>query len=109
MIGIKVKSEDLLAKFFRGFADPSRLTILNAIREEPLTVNDIVETTGLTQSNVSNHLACLRNCGHVIAQQTGRHVIYRISSKRVGKLLALAEEILAANAAGVYECTKMDR
>ncbi len=109
MVEIKIKSEDLLAKFFHGFADPSRLAILNSMRDGPLAVGDIVEATGLTQSNVSNHLACLRNCGHVTAQQAGRHVFYGISSKRIEKLLGLAEDILAANARGVYECTKMGR
>ncbi|NUQ83710.1 MAG: winged helix-turn-helix transcriptional regulator [Anaerolineales bacterium] len=54
-------SINLQAKLFRGFADPSRLSILEALRESECTVSDLVQTTGLTQPNVSNHLACLRD------------------------------------------------
>ena len=51
---------ELQAKLFRGFADTSRLSILDALREGERTVSDLVQTTGFTQPNVSNHLSCLR-------------------------------------------------
>jgi DNA-binding transcriptional ArsR family regulator len=54
---------------------------------------------------VSNHLACLRDCGLVTAEQQGRFVYYELSDKRVGQLLTLADELLADVAKGVYECT----
>ena len=98
------KSIEIQAKLFRGFSDPSRLSILESLREGALTVTEIVEATGLTQSNVSNHLACLRDCGLVAAEQEGRFVYYALSDKRVGKLLNLADELLADVAKGVYEC-----
>ena len=59
------------SKLFRGFGDSSRLSILDALRNGPLTVAKIVETTGLSQSNTSNHLGCLRDCGLVVAEQNG--------------------------------------
>ena len=102
------KSIEIQAKLFRGFSDPSRLAILEILQNGALTVSEIVEGTGLTQSNVSNHLACLRDCGLVIAQQKGRFVYYELGDKRVGKLLALADELLADVAKGVYECTRYD-
>ena len=97
---------ELKAKLFRGFADPSRLAILEALRAGPLTVGEIVEATGLTQSNVSNHLGCLRDCGLVASEQQGRFVRYELSDERVAALLGLAEELLADVAKGVYECTR---
>ena len=97
---------DLQAKLFRGFSDPSRLSILDALRKGPLTVGEIVEATGLSQSNVSNHLGCLRDCGLVVAEQAGRYVTYHLSDDRVGELLALAESLLADVARGVYACTR---
>jgi len=97
---------DLQAKLFRGFGDPSRLGILAALRNGPLTVSEIVEATGLSQPNVSNHLGCLRDCGLVIAEQEGRYVTYHLSDDRVGELLSLAESLLADVARGVYECTR---
>ena len=96
----------LQAKLFRGFSDPSRLSILDALRNGALTVSDIVQATGLTQSNVSNHLGCLRDCGLVTAKQEGRFVYYALSDKRVGQLLRLADALLADVARGVYECTR---
>ena len=100
------KSIEIQAKLFRGFSDPSRLSILDALREGALTVTEIVEATGLTQSNVSNHLACLRDCGLVVTEQEGRFVYYQLSDKRVRKLLNLADELLVEVAKGVYECTR---
>ena len=96
----------LKAKLFRGFSDPSRLTILEALRHSPLTVSEIIAATGLAQSNVSTHLGCLRDCGLVLAEQAGRYVTYHLSDDRVGELLGLAESLLADVARGVYECTR---
>jgi ArsR family transcriptional regulator, cadmium/lead-responsive transcriptional repressor len=100
------KSIEIQAKLFRGFSDPSRLSIMDVLRDGARTVSEIVETTGLTQSNVSNHLGCLRDCGLVTAKQQGRFVYYELSDDRVGQLLILADELLADVAKGVYECTR---
>jgi len=96
----------LKAKLFRGFADPSRLSILESLRDGPLTVTELVEMTELSQPNVSNHLSCLRDCGLVTGEQKGRHVHYQIADPRVKTLLQCGEEILADSARGVYECTR---
>lgn len=96
----------LQAKLFRGFADPSRLAILQALRGGPLTVSEIVTATGLSQPNVSNHLACLKDCGLVTAAPRGRFVLYALSDPRVRELLHLADELLADVVKGVYRCTR---
>lgn len=94
------------ARLFRGFSDPSRLKILESLRAGGMTVGAIVEKTGLSQSNVSNHLSCLRDCGLVAAEQRGKFVAYSLSDQRVNELLTLAEMLLADVARGVYECTR---
>lgn len=94
------------ARFFRGFSDSSRLKILEALRAGELSVGAIVERTGLTQSNVSNHLSCLRDCGLVRAEPRGKFVVYRLSDRRVDELLRLAEGLLADVARSVYETTR---
>ena len=96
----------LKAKLFRGFSDPSRLAIVEALRSGPMSVTEIVETTGLSQSNTSNHLGCLRDCGLVTREQEGRYILYQLSDRRVATLLRLADEVLADVAKGVYECTR---
>lgn len=96
----------LRARLFRGLSDPSRLAILEAVRTGPRSVGEIVDATGLGQSNVSNHLACLLDCGLVGREQRGRHAFYRLADERVGALLALADALLAEVASGVGECPR---
>ena len=106
LIVANAQSLALKAKLFRGFADPSRLAILDTLRGGPLTVTELVDETELSQSNVSNHLSCLRECGLVASEQQGRYVTYRLSDDRVGELIDIAESLLADVARGVYECTR---
>lgn len=101
-----VQATVLKAKLLRGFADTSRLAILEVLRNGPLTVGEIVEKTRLSQSNVSNHLGCLRDCGLVNFEQQGRFTLYRLSDPRVAQFLSFADELLAEVAQGVYECTR---
>ncbi|WP_193367921.1 ArsR/SmtB family transcription factor [Pelagibius marinus] len=95
---------ELQAKLFRGFSDDSRLAILEALREGPLAVGRIVEVTGLSQSNTSNHLRCLSACGLVEAEQRGRFVYYRLSDARIETMLRLADEVLADLGRRIFEC-----
>ena len=94
------------AKLIRGFSDPSRLSILETLRDGPRKVSEIVMATGLSQPNVSSHLGCLRDCGLVITQQRGKYVIYQLSDPRVNEILDLTSSLLADVARGVYECTR---
>jgi len=106
LISYTTSGVELQAKLFRGFADPSRLSILQALRNSERTVSELVQSTGLTQPNVSNHLSCLRDCGLVSLRQQGRFAYYSLSDDRVAQLLGLADELLADVARGVYECTR---
>jgi DNA-binding transcriptional ArsR family regulator len=106
LLALPAQAVTLKAKFFRGLADPSRLSILLALCDGPLSVGEIVATTGLSQPNTSNHLACLRDCGLVVGVQEGRFTRYQLSDPRVAELLAVADSLLADVAAGVYACTR---
>lgn len=109
MITAQAQALEIKAKLFRGLSDASRLAILESLREGPLSVTEIVKATGLTQSNASNHLGCLNNCGLVAREQKGRFVFYRLSDERVGVLLGTADELLLEVAKGVYECIRYNR
>ena len=98
----------LKAKLFRGFADPSRLSIIEALREGARSVSELVERTGLTQSNASNHLACLLDCGLVVREPRGRYAFYRLADERVASLLGLSDAILLEVACGVPGCVRYD-
>ncbi|CAN5312122.1 metalloregulator ArsR/SmtB family transcription factor [soil metagenome] len=106
MLTAHAQSLALKAKLFRGFADSSRLGILESLEDGPRSVTEIVEVTGLSQSNTSNHLGCLVDCGLVSREQRGRYVFYRLSDTRVEELLGVADALLADVARGVYECTR---
>ena len=84
----------LAAKLFRGFGDVSRLRVLEALRDGPQCVGAIVDRTGLTQPNVSMHLACLAGCGLVIRERRGKFVDYAIADKRVVRVLDCVDELL---------------
>ncbi len=95
---------DLTAKLFRGFADPSRLAILETLRCGERCVSDVVHATGLTHSNVSSHLACLKDCGLVTARQEGRYIYYRLADPEVEVVLESAEAILGRFASQIAAC-----
>lgn len=102
---LQIQATTLKAKLYRGFADPSRLSILEALRDGPLTVSAIVEHTGLSRTNVSNHLRCLSDCDLVISQPQGRYTFYQFSHPKIAALLTITEDILHDIAQSVYACT----
>ena len=97
-------STDLIATFFRGLADPARLSCLLNLREQPRTVGEIVAETGLSQPNVSKHLACLRDCGLVTSERSGRFMIYRLATPEVCDVLCAAERVLEQVGQAVGDC-----
>lgn len=96
----------LKAKLFRGFSDPSRLSIIEVLRDGRKSVGELVEETGLSQSNVSNHLRCLSDCDLVQNERDGRYSYYRLSDDRIKEILNCSEQLLSEVAKGVYECTR---
>lgn len=100
---------ELLAKYFRGLGDPTRLRILRHLDEEgELAAGEIVARLELPQATVSTHLGCLRWCGFVVTRREQRSVIYRIADPRVSKLVALAEALLNDNADHVACCQTIE-
>ncbi len=98
-------SVDLRAALFRGFADRSRLAILEALAGGERRVTDLVRTTGLSQPNVSAHLACLWECGLVARERRGREVYYRLIDG-VAEFLAAADVILAQAGETIGACPR---
>src|ERR671936_207730 len=83
---------DLVAKYFRGLGDSTRLRILELLRDEgELSVGELVARLGEPQPKVSNHLACLRWCGFVEGRRVHRTVLNRIADARVAEILDLAQ------------------
>lgn len=101
--------DQLLAKYFRGLGDPTRLRILRLLSDRgELSAGEIVAELRLPQATVSTHLGCLRWCGFVATRRAQRSVIYRIADPRVSELVALAEALLDENAEHVACCQTID-
>lgn len=95
---------EVLATFFQGLADPTRVRILESLAERPRTVSELVRELGLAQGRVSSHLSCLRWCGYVLATVEGRYSRYSVVDPRTSEILALAESIVRENATRLSSC-----
>ena len=105
MVTQEASPATLAARMFRGFADPTRVAILLTLVGGERRVSDLVECVGGSQSNVSGHLACLKECGLVVDRPgERRQVFYRLSGPEVAQLLESAERLLAANGAAIDLC-----
>jgi ArsR family transcriptional regulator, cadmium/lead-responsive transcriptional repressor len=100
---------ELVGKYFRALGDPTRVRILELLREHgELSVSELVERLALSQPKVSNHLACLRWCGFLATRREHPTVLYRIADERVTELLSLGRALLADNAEHVAACRRVD-
>ncbi|WP_343577760.1 metalloregulator ArsR/SmtB family transcription factor [Mycobacterium sp.] len=98
-----------VARFFRALSDPARLKILEYILAGERTVAECVEHAGVTQPRVSIHLACLTDCGYVVARRDGRKLRYSVGDPRVAELVMLARSLAADNAAALACCPRISR
>jgi|SRR5579875_1835344 len=100
----------LWADFWQALSHPIRLRVLMTLRQEgALNVGQLVDRLGVGQGHLSNHLACLKNCGLVTTEAQGRYVYYRIADNRVPSLLDLGEAIFQDHWAGVATCAVVSR
>jgi DNA-binding transcriptional ArsR family regulator len=83
-----------IALHFRLLGEPMRLKILQAICQEPLTVNDIVSAVGATQANVSKHLALLAAAGILTREKAGQCVYYGMKDQLTVKMCELVRSNL---------------
>ncbi len=91
---------ELVAERFKTLAEPTRLRILNALREGEQTVGDLVEQTGGSQANVSKHLALLYRQGVVTRRKEGVFAYYTI---RDPSLFQLCELVCRSIESGIKE------
>jgi len=89
---------DVMNRLGRAMADPTRSRILLQLLDSPGYPGALATELGLTRSNVSNHLSCLRGCGIVVAVPEGRSTRYEIADGHLTKALtALVDVVLAVD------------
>lgn len=87
---------DVMSRMGRAMSDPTRSRILLQLLEGSAYPARLAETLNLTRTNVSNHLACLRGCGIVVAIPEGRQTRYEIADPHVTRAISLLVETVLA-------------
>jgi DNA-binding transcriptional ArsR family regulator len=78
----------------KTLANPKRQEILDNLRQKEMTVNELVKKTGISQANLSQHLAILRAKGIVSDRREGINVFYSISNPKIIEAFDLISEVL---------------
>ena len=104
-IGRESEEMCLLARFFNGFANSTRLSILLLLAQRGETkVGDLVSELEAPQPRVSDHLRCLSWCGYVKVRREGRNAYYSVADDRVLEMLYLGETMLRDNLEHIEAC-----
>ena len=90
------------AEMCRVFSNPTRLEILNLLRDKEMSVTELIEKTHLSQANVSQHLSIMKSRGIVVANRKGKNIYYRITNPKIIKAFGIIKEVLS-------EKLKMDK
>lgn len=98
---------DALTRFGRALADPIRCQLLMALQDGPAHPAELAESIGVSRSRLSNHLACLRDCGLVVAVPVGRRVRYELADDRLRHALSDLRSVVLA-VAGDRICEPTD-
>lgn len=95
----KLQIYALHASFCKALAEPKRLLIIEALRSGPTSVGELADELAISQSNVSQHLALLRERGVVAAERSGNNVFYRLTTPKVLEAIDILRDIMAEHLA----------
>lgn len=84
---------ETISRIGKALADPTRAKILVMLMKEPSCPSQIAQEIGTGRTNVSNHLACLRGCGIVVASPKGRKTMYSIADQHLSKAIRQLLEV----------------
>lgn len=94
----------VVADLFQVLASPIRLGVVRLLLNGERHVGDLIEEMGIAQPRLSNHLACLRNCGLVRTRRQGNFVYYAIANPRVVEIVRIGEALAELNAQELASC-----
>jgi ArsR family transcriptional regulator len=89
------RDEDIerASRSIKAMSHPLRLKILCALGDQEVNVQDIVSMVGTSQSNISQHLAILRDKGILASRKDANRVFYRVSDARTLALIGMMREV----------------
>ncbi|MCM3216845.1 metalloregulator ArsR/SmtB family transcription factor [Niallia taxi] len=85
---------DMKVKLIHGFSNKTRIQILECLRNEEKTVSQIVDEIKGNQSNISQHLACLKGCGIIVGRNEGKYCFYSLRNQHIRDLLDMFDVVL---------------
>ena len=83
------------AELCKVFSNPTRLEILNLLRDKELSVTELIEKTKLSQANISQHLSIMKSRGMVTSDREGKNIYYRLTNPKIIKAFDIIRDILA--------------
>jgi len=89
----KQEQIETAARALKAISHPLRLKILCVVGDQEVCVQDIVDAVGTTQSNISQHLAILRDKGVLQTRKDANRVFYRVADARTLQLIVLMREV----------------
>ena len=96
--GVLVKEEDIdrASRSLKAISHPLRLKILCVLGDKEVSVQDIVDNVGTSQSNISQHLAILRDKGILASRKDANRVYYRVGDSRILRLISMMQEVFCS-------------
>ena len=85
------------SRSLKAMSHPLRLKILCTLGDEEVSVQDIVEQVGTSQSNISQHLAILRDKGILNSRKDANRVYYKVGDSRTLKLISMMRDVFCVN------------
>lgn len=97
-LGLMTRDEDIdrAARSLKAMSHPLRLKILCTLGDQEISVQDIVQNVGTSQSNISQHLAILRDKGILAARKDANRVFYRVGDSRTLQLISMMRDVFCA-------------
>lgn len=95
---LMTRDEDIerASRSLKAMSHPLRLKILCTLGDQEISVQDIVDSVGTSQSNISQHLAILRDKGILASRKDANRVYYRVGDARTLRLISMMQEVFCS-------------
>ena len=88
------------AEMCKVFSNPTRLEILNLLRDKEMSVTELIEKTKMSQANISQHLSIMKSKWIVISDRKGKNIYYRLTNPKIIKEFDIIKEVLSERLSG---------
>ena len=83
------------AEMCKVFSNPTRLEILNLLRDKKMSVTELINKTRLSQANISQHLSIMKSKGIVASERNGKNIFYKLTNPKIIKAFDIIREVLS--------------